>query len=133
MKHFALAASAVALLLASTAGADTGRGNDQAVQQRPHRSILVRGTAVALSPIAVRASIGSVVTCQVRNRALIADLAIGDHVLMKCVASDGRLVLRRLVIHQLVPPSRGPSPEVVRPVPARPTSPTPTVVRGAAG
>jgi hypothetical protein len=133
MKRVVLAASAVALLLAPTAGADTGRADNRAVPERPHRAILVRGTALALAPISVRASIGSVVTCEVRNRALIADLAIGDHVLMKCVGMDGQLVLRRLVIHRVVPPSGRPSTEVVRAAPARPASPRPAAVRGAAG
>jgi hypothetical protein len=122
MKRLALAASAVALLLAPAAIADPGRGVDQVTPQRPHRSILVRGAAVSLAPISVRASIGSLVTCDVRNRAQIADLAIGDHVLMKCVAIDGRLVLRRLVIHHVLPP-----------VAARPAEPAPAARRGAAG
>jgi hypothetical protein len=121
MKRIVLAASALALLVVPAAGADPGRAASQTEHQRRHREVLVRGTAVALSPISVRASIGTVVTCEVRNRALIADLAIGDHVLMKCVAIEGRLVLRRLAIHPAGPPS------------GRPTTPTQTAVRGVGG
>ncbi len=99
MKRIVLAATALALLVAPTAGADMG-APDPVVEQRPHRELLVRGVVVRVSPISVRASIGSVVTCEVRNRALVAELLVGDRVKMKCIGVEGRWVLRRLVIHQ---------------------------------
>jgi len=98
MKRIVLGATALALLVAPTVGAET-RAPGPVVEQRPHRELLVRGTVVRISPISVRASIGSVVTCEVRNRALVESLSVGDHVKMKCVGVDGRWVLRRLAVH----------------------------------
>ena len=129
MKRIILAAVASAILLAPSALAEDRAPDAAATQQRPHREILVRGVAVAVSPISVRASIGSIVTCAVRNRALVADLEVGDRVLMKCVAVNGRLVLRRLVIHP-APERREPTRErEVRPAlpaPATPVAPVPS-------
>jgi hypothetical protein len=105
MKRIILAAAASALLLVPAAAAEI-RAADTAAKQREQRAILVRGVAVAVSPITVRASIGSIVTCEVRNRALVADLEVGDRVLMKCVARDSRWILRRLVIHPAAQPRR---------------------------
>ncbi len=110
MKRIVLAATVLALLVAPTAGADTGAPGP-VVEQRPHRELLVRGVVVRVSPISVRASIGSVVTCEVRNRALVAELSVGDRVKMKCIGVEGRWILRRLVIH----PSAG----VAEPAPER--------------
>lgn len=124
--------TALVLLLAPTAGADTGRP-DPAVKQRPHREIVVRGVVVAISPISVRASIGAVVTCEVRNRALVAGLSVGDRVRMKCVAIDGRWVLRRLAINPTAPPVEPARERAVRAVPALPAVPTRDGLRGSGG
>jgi len=110
MKRIVLATTALALLIAPTAGAETGAPG-RVVEQRPHREILARGVVVRVSPISVRASIGSVVTCEVRNRALVAGLSVGDRVKMKCIGVDGRWVLRRLVVH---PPATAREPAAER-------------------
>lgn len=109
MKRIVLAATALALLLAPTAGADT-RAPTPAAEQTPHRQLLARGLVLRVSPISVRASTGSIVTCHVRNRALVADLSVGDHVKLKCIGIEGRWILRRLVIHPK-DPSREPAAE----------------------
>lgn len=114
MTRIALTATALLLLVAPAAAtADTG----PSAVHRHQRQIVVRGTVLTVSPISVRASIGATVTCVVRNRELVANLVVGDHVRMKCVEVDGRLVLRRLAVNP-VPPTRDatgdPAPE--RPV-----------------
>lgn len=127
MKVIVLAAMALALLVAPTAGADTG-APDPVVKQRPHREILVRGVVIAVSPISVRASIGAIVTCEVRNRKLVEGLSVGDRVKMKCIGIDGRWVLRRLAINP-APPRVEPT-RAVRAVPALPVAPTRDETRG---
>lgn len=104
MKRTILAVAVLALLLAATAGADTRTPNPAAAQP-PQRELLARGIVLRVAPISVRASSGSVITCQVRNRALVADLSVGDHVKLKCVGVEGSWLLRRLVIHPAAPPS----------------------------
>lgn len=127
MKLIVLAATALALLVAPAVGAETG-APDPVVKQRPHRQIVVRGVALAVSPISVRASIGEIVTCEVRNRTLVAGLTVGDRVRMKCVAIDGRWVLRRLAINP-APPQIEPT-RSVRVVPAPAVEPTRNGTRG---
>jgi hypothetical protein len=109
MKRTILAVTALALILTATAGADS-RTPTPAAEQPLHRELLARGVVLRVAPISVRASSGSIVTCQVRNRALVADLSVGDHVKLKCVGVDGVWLLRRLVIHP-VTPSREPAAE----------------------
>ena len=104
MKRTILAVAVLALLLAATAGADT-RTPNPAAEQPPQRELLARGIVLRVAPISVRASSGSVVTCQVRNRALVADLSVGDHVKLKCIGVEGGWLLRRLVIHPAAPSS----------------------------
>lgn len=130
MNRIVLAATAAALLLAPTAGADDGV-SDPIAKQRPHREILVRGVALAVSPISVRASSGSVVTCEVRNRALVATLSVGDRVRMKCVGFDGRWILRRLAINPTKPPEAEPARRRIAVAPSvLPVAPSPDGLRG---
>jgi hypothetical protein len=128
MKRIVLAATASALLLAPAAGA-ADRAPDPVAKQRQQREILVRGVVLAVSPVKVRASIGSIVTCQVHNRTLVANLEVGDHVLMKCVARDGRWILRRLAIHPIPPRPESSRERDVRALPAAPIAPVVRITR----
>jgi hypothetical protein len=128
MKRIVLAATASVLLLAPVAGADSG-DREPVVKQRHHREILVRGTVLAISPIEVRATIGAIVTCEVRNRELVAGLVVGDRVRMKCVGMNGHWILRRLAIN----PAEPTRDRVVRVVPVDPTVPNAPTRDGARG
>ena len=125
MKRTILAVTALALILAATAGANT-RTPTPAVEPPPPRELLARGVVLRVAPISVRTSSGSIITCQVRNRALVRDLSVGDHVKLKCIGVEGVWLLRRLVIHPTAP-SREPTaersterPAVTREQPSRP-------------
>lgn len=122
MTRIALAVTAMLLLLAPTAGADTRNPGPTADQLR-HREIVVRGTVAVVSPISVRASIGAVVTCVVRNRELVAGVSVGDHVRMKCVTAGGRWVLRRLAIGPGASPADQARPQVSRTAPPAAVAP----------
>ena len=126
MKRIVL--TATALLLLATA-ATTSASIGPAIAQRHERQILVRGIVVAVSPIKVRASIGATITCEVRDAELVATLVVGDHVRMKCIAVDGRLVLRRLAIN----PAARPQARAAEPPSERPLPSTSDRARGAAG
>jgi hypothetical protein len=131
MKPIVLAATALVLLLAPAAGADTG-SPDPVVKQRHHREIVVRGVVVAVSPISVRASIGAIVTCEVRNRELVEGLVVGDRVKMKCIGIEGRWILRRLAINPGTPPVEPAKARAIRVAPPVPASPTSDGLRGTA-
>jgi hypothetical protein len=129
MKRIILAATALVLLLAPAAGADTG-SPDPVVKQRHHHEIVVRGVVLAVSPISVRASIGAIVTCEVRNRQLVKGLVVGDRVRMKCIGIEGRWILRRLAINPGTPPVEPARARAVRVAPAIPVAPTSDGLRG---
>jgi hypothetical protein len=122
MTRIALAVTAMLLLLAPTAAADT-RNPGAAVDQLRLREIVVRGTVAVVSPISVRASIGTVVTCVVRNRELVAGVSVGDHVRMKCVSAGGRWILRRLAVSPGASPADRTRTQVSRPAPAAAAAP----------